>query len=44
MCVCNDGWTGGDCDQDIVDCMADSCDRGTCHVSGLWPYEVGSSQ
>ena len=32
-CECGDGYTGTTCDQEIVDCMADSCDFGTCHVS-----------
>ena len=33
MCECADGYTGTTCDQEIIDCMADSCDQGTCHVS-----------
>ena len=33
FCNCADGWTGTTCDQDIQDCFADTCDRGTCHVS-----------
>ena len=33
FCNCADGWTGTTCDQDIQDCFAGTCDRGTCHVS-----------
>ena len=35
ICVCEAGWTGANCDQNITDCDPNPCQNGaTCNVSG----------
>lgn len=36
-CVCDDGYTGDDCDTDINECDTDPCyNDGTCEVHSVW--------
>lgn len=36
-CVCDDGWTGPNCNQNVDDCTPDACINGTC-IDGVESY------
>ena len=41
ICVCEAGWTGANCDQNINDCDPNPCQNGaTCNMSGYHDLQM----